>query len=61
MRHKYMIYTQEGILENSVTRDEAIEKVKQYHEHGIDAYIVSQTEGERIKEKGEEFHLPKWE
>ncbi|AOY76198.1 hypothetical protein [Clostridium formicaceticum] len=61
MRHKYMIYTEEGVLENSITRDEAIEKVKQYHEQGIDAYIVSQTEGERMKQKGETFYPPKWE
>ncbi|SET67342.1 hypothetical protein SAMN05660297_03102 [Natronincola peptidivorans] len=61
MKDRYMLYTQNGVLENVMSRDEAIEKVKQYQEHGIDVYIVSETEGQRIMENNDEFHRPKWE
>ncbi|SDK15892.1 hypothetical protein [Natronincola ferrireducens] len=61
MKDKYVIYTKNGFLENVLSRDEAIEKIKQYHEHGVDAYIISETEAKRIQEGDEEFHLPKWE
>lgn len=61
MRDKYTIFSENGVLENVMSRDEAIEKVKQYHEHGVDAYIVSEIEGQRIQENKEAFQRPKWE
>ncbi|MCC5911187.1 MAG: hypothetical protein JJT76_12190 [Clostridiaceae bacterium] len=61
MKDRYTIYTKEGVLENVLTRDEAIEKIKKYEEHGVDAYIVSESEAKRIQESGGKLNEAKWE
>lgn len=61
MRSSYVLYTQDGVLENFLTRDHAVEKVKKYHEQGVNAYIVSELEAKSIQESNEDFHLSKWE
>lgn len=57
MEDKYVIKTENG-LSQSMTREEAIEKVKNYSNQGISAYIVSEDEGERIKNS--KWNTPKW-
>lgn len=61
MKDRYVLYNENGVLENVMSREEAIEKAKQYFEHGINAYIVSETEDERIQKSKEGFQPPKWE
>ncbi|TCO74572.1 hypothetical protein [Marinisporobacter balticus] len=41
-----------------MTRSEAINQVKEYDHKGISGYIVSEKEGERIKNS--QFNIPKW-
>lgn len=57
MEEKYVIKTEDGISE-CMTREEAIQKVKNYSNQGIKAYIVSEDEGERIKKS--KWNQPKW-
>jgi len=57
MEEKYVIKTENGISE-CMPREEAIEKVKKYSNQGIEAYIVSEDEGERIKKS--KWNKPKW-
>ncbi|WP_165000442.1 hypothetical protein [Anaerophilus nitritogenes] len=57
MDKKYVIKTHQSISE-PMSRQEAIKKVKEYDKEGTTAYIVSQEEGERIKDSN--FNTPKW-
>ncbi len=54
-----MVRTENGLSE-AIARDEAIKRVKEYADQGIEAYIVSQDEGERIKASGNQFNKPTW-
>jgi hypothetical protein len=57
MDKKYVIRTDASISQ-LMTREEAIEKVKEYDQQGVSAYIVSEEESNRIKEG--ELRTPKW-
>ncbi|WP_199872959.1 hypothetical protein [Inediibacterium massiliense] len=57
MDKKYVIQTDQSISK-PMSRQEAIKQVRKYDKEGINAYIVSQAEGERIKDS--HFHTPKW-
>ncbi|WP_026477130.1 hypothetical protein [Alkaliphilus transvaalensis] len=59
MEQKFMVRTENGLSE-AIARDEAIKRVKEYADQGIEAYIVSQDEGERIKASGNQFNKPTW-
>ncbi|GAB6086798.1 hypothetical protein [Alkaliphilus crotonatoxidans] len=59
MEQKFVIRTEAGIS-SPMGRDQAIEMVKQYARDGIEAYILSEDEGERIKAFNNEFNPPKW-
>ncbi len=59
MEQKFMVRTEKGLSE-AITREEAINKVKEYAHQGIEAYIVSEDEGERIKAGGNKFNKPTW-
>ncbi|WP_425447055.1 hypothetical protein [Dethiothermospora halolimnae] len=58
MTEKYVVRTDEKIT-NPMSREEAIKMVKDYDKQGISAYIVSEDEGERLKNS--KFNVPKWE
>ncbi|KNF09518.1 hypothetical protein CLPU_3c02980 [Gottschalkia purinilytica] len=57
MDKKYVVRT-DVKLSNAMTREEAIKAVKEYESQGVSAYIVSETEAERIKDS--EFNKPSW-
>ncbi|QZY56225.1 hypothetical protein [Crassaminicella profunda] len=57
MEKRYVIRTDEKISD-SMSRKEAIKKVREYDHQGISAYIVSEEEGERLKNS--EWNTPKW-
>lgn len=59
MEQKYMVCT-EGNISQPLPRQAAINKVKELELEGINAYIVSQDEGERIKKSHEKLHTPRW-
>jgi|GEM_PF-825443 len=59
MDTKYMVCTESNISQ-PLSRQEAISKVKELEKDGINAYIVSQDEGERIKKSHEKLHTPRW-
>ncbi len=46
-------------ISTPMSREEAIKAVKEYEKKGISAYIVSEDEGERLKNS--KFNTPKWE
>ncbi|WP_242876962.1 hypothetical protein [Alkaliphilus peptidifermentans] len=54
-----MIRTDSSISD-AMPRSEAIKVVKEYEKNGINAYIVSEDEGNRLKENGNKFNTPKW-
>lgn len=58
MEERYVIRTDKEISK-PMSRDEAIRAVKEYEHKGISAYIVSEDEGERLKNS--KFNIPKWE
>lgn len=57
---KYVIVNEANALSESLTREEAISKVKDLNSQGVSAYIVSEAEGNRIRLQGS-FNTPKWE
>lgn len=57
---KYVIVNEANALSESLTREEAISKVKELNSQGVNAYIVSEAEGNRIRLSGT-FNTPKWE
>lgn len=57
MNKRYVVRTDAAISE-PMTREEAIKQAKNYDQQGISAYIVSEEEGQRLKNS--EFHTPKW-
>lgn len=57
--NKYIVIGMNNSISEPMTRKEAINKVKDNYKDGVTSYIVSQAEGERIKEEGE-FNTPKW-
>lgn len=59
MEQKYMVCT-DGNISQPLSRQEAISRVKELERDGINAYIVSQDEGERIKKSHEKLHTPRW-
>lgn len=58
MKERYVVRTESGISK-SMSREEAIKKVKDYDKEGISAYILSEDEGKRVEKS--EFNEPKWE
>lgn len=54
-----MVRTESG-LSDPISREEALNKVKEYARQGVEAYIVSEDEGRRIKEGGNRFNKPTW-
>ncbi|PAB59540.1 hypothetical protein [Anaeromicrobium sediminis] len=58
MDRDYVIYAQNDIS-SPMSREEAIAKVKEYAHKGVDAYIMSREEGERVKFSNE-FNTPEW-
>ncbi|MGF7056585.1 hypothetical protein [Brassicibacter mesophilus] len=56
--NRYVIRTDKEIS-SPMTREEAIKTVKEYEQRGISAYIVSEDEGERLKNS--KFNIPKWD
>ena len=59
MDPKYMVCTERDISQ-PLSRHDAISKVKELEKDGVNAYIVSQDEGERIKKSHEKLHTPRW-
>ncbi|KAB3535295.1 hypothetical protein F8154_06805 [Alkaliphilus pronyensis] len=59
MDQKFMVRTDSGIS-STMSRSEAIKTVKEYEKNGINAYIVSEDEGKRLKKGGNKFNTPKW-
>ncbi|MBM7616059.1 hypothetical protein [Alkaliphilus hydrothermalis] len=59
MNQKFMIRTENG-LSDPITREEALKRVKEYAHQGVEAYIVSEDEGQRIKAAGNKFNKPTW-
>ncbi|MCT4621674.1 MAG: hypothetical protein N4A62_20090 [Marinisporobacter sp.] len=57
MEKRYVVRTDEKISD-AMSREEAIKKVKEYHHQGMGAYIVSEDEGERLKNN--HWNTPKW-
>lgn len=55
---RYIVRTDEE-LTPPMSRQEAISLVKKYSDEGIEAYIVSEDEGERLKNS--KFNKPKWD
>ncbi|MBS4537237.1 hypothetical protein GOQ27_02125 [Clostridium sp. D2Q-11] len=55
---KYIVRTDKELSE-PMARNEAIKMVKSYADNGVEAYIVSEDEGNRLKNS--EFNRPKWE
>ncbi len=60
MNKKYVIVSENNSVSSSMSRKEAINKAKEYSNEGKTAYIVSEEEGKRIKEK-DIFNIPEWE
>ncbi len=58
MSEKYVVRT-DSVISNPMSRDKAVKMVKQYDNQGISAYIVSEDEGERLKNS--KFNTPKWD
>lgn len=58
MTERYVVRT-DNVITKSMSRDEAIKKVKEYDKQGISAYIVSEDEGKRLEKS--QFNEPKWE
>ncbi|AOT68869.1 hypothetical protein Gferi_04440 [Geosporobacter ferrireducens] len=54
---RYVIRT-DAFISEPMSREEAIQQVKNYDQQGISAYIVSEEESKRIKPG--EFQTPKW-
>lgn len=59
MDHMYVVITDKEFSE-PMSRDSAINIVKDYDEKGISSHIVSQQEASRIGSP-ENFNDPKWE
>ncbi|MFZ5969017.1 MAG: hypothetical protein ACOYVK_17815 [Bacillota bacterium] len=59
MTKRYVIRT-DAFISEPMSREEAIQKARDYDHQGVSAYIVSEEEGERIKQSGF-FHTPKWD
>lgn len=57
MNKRYVVRTDAAISE-PMTREEALKQVKNYDQQGISAYIISEEEGQRLKNST--FHTPKW-
>lgn len=57
MKEKYVVKTDKGFSE-PMSREAAISKVKTYSNEGVNAYIVSEDEGERIKKSN--WNPPTW-
>ena len=57
MGKKYVVRTDAEISE-PMSREEAIQMARKYDQEGISAYIVSEEEGERMKNS--QFNTPKW-
>ncbi|KAB3525832.1 hypothetical protein [Alkaliphilus serpentinus] len=57
--NRYVIRTENG-TSTEMTREEAIQRVKEYEQQGINAYIISVDEENRIQALGNEFNKPKW-
>lgn len=58
MDREYVIYANSDIS-SPMSREEAIAKVKEYAHEGVDAYIMSKEEGDRVK-SSHEFNIPEW-
>ncbi len=59
MEQKYMVCTVNNISQ-PLDRQAAISRVKELERNGVDAYIVSKDEGERIKKSHDKLHTPRW-
>jgi len=61
MEKKYVVVGEkDNSISKPMSREEAINKVKNLASEGAEYYIVSEAEGERIKQSGN-FNKPKWE
>ncbi len=58
MNERYVIIANEK-FSKPISKKEAIEKVKQYSNEGISAYIISEDEAKRVKTS--KFNYPTWE
>ncbi len=59
MEPKYMVCTENNISQ-PLNRQAAINRVKELERSGVNAYIISQDEGERIKKSHDKLHTPRW-
>lgn len=57
---RYVIVNEANALSEAMSREEAIARVKDLTSQGVNAYIVSEAEGNRISLSGT-FNTPKWE
>lgn len=57
---RYVIVNEADALSESLTREEAISMIKGLNAQGVNAYIVSEAEANRIRLQGT-FNTPKWE
>lgn len=55
---KYVVKSEKG-FSKAMSRDEAINMVKDFDSKGVSAYIISEDEAQRIGNS--EFNTPKWE
>ncbi|SKC42280.1 hypothetical protein [Maledivibacter halophilus] len=60
MDKKFVVVRKDNSISTPMSRKEAVNKVKEYENQGISAYIVSENEGKRIEASGK-FNTPKWE
>ncbi len=59
METKYVIIRSDTkTISSPMNQDEALSEVKNYDKQGISAYIVSEDEGNRIKNS--HFNFPEW-
>lgn len=59
MEQKYMVCTESNISQ-PLSRQDAITRVKELEKDGVNAYIVSKDEGERILRSHDKLHTPRW-
>ncbi len=61
MDKKYVVVGEkDNSISKPMSREEAINKVKDLASEGLEYYIVTEEEGQRIKQSGK-FNRPKWE
>lgn len=59
MEQKFMVRTESG-LSKAVSREDALTMVKAFADRGVEAFIVSEDEGKRIKALNNQFNPPSW-